>query len=95
MKELIKQGIKEETVKKLYDKLPFSIIFNIESNIDNVIEIISYLKNINIECIDEILLYKPYIFYMSREKLNKMFSEENIKVKVTKINNDITNLDFI
>lgn len=95
MKELIKLGIKENTIKKLYDKLPFSIIFNIESNIDNVIDIITYLKNINIECIDEILLYKPYIFYMNKEKLNKLISEENIRVKVTKINNDITNLDFI
>lgn len=95
MNELIKYGIKESTIFKIYSTLPFSVIFNIESNLELIIENIKYLEKIGIECIDEILLYKPYLFYINKEKLNKLFSEENIKLKVNKINNDITNLDFI
>lgn len=95
MNELINYGIKESTIFKIYSTLPFPIIFNIESNIELIIDNIKYLQKIGIECIDEILLYKPYLFYINKEKINKLLSAQNIKIKVNKINNDITNLDFI
>ena len=68
---------------------------NLCFNSDEVIEIIDYLKELGINCISELLIYKIDIFFEDINELNTIISGSNTKDKVDLINNDFTNVDLL
>ena len=85
-------NLKKETLKELSKKYP-SELFDLNSNEDECIEIIKYLRNIGINCVDELLLHRIDIFYNSKNEIQNKFMKYNINEVVAEINNDYTKID--
>ena len=89
--KLLKYGIKEKTIEEIKNIDFYK--YNLEINLDNCIEIINYLRSININKIDELMLYVPDMFISTKEEVEERFNRNNINRIVNLINEDYTNID--
>ena len=90
--KLLECGIKEDTINKLKDN---ELDYLFEVNINNSIDIINYLKSINITNIDELLLSIPDLFFKPKEIVEDLFNKKNINELVNLINDDYSNIDLL
>ena len=90
---LLEKGIKKETLNMI--KGNDSLNYNLTINIDDVLEITDYLKEIGINNIDELLIYNPDLFMGSRIDVEEKFNKFDINNLVNLINEDVENIDFI
>lgn len=84
--------LRKETIEQLSKKYP-SELFDLNANEEECVEIIEYLRDIGINCIDELLLYRTDLFYNSRHEVERMIEKNNISEIVSEINNDFTKID--
>lgn len=86
----------KDLVAKLREKYEESILEVFELQQDNVLKVIDYLKDIGIEHIDELIIYKLELFTINIDTIIKTFHEyEHLPEIVDLINEDITNIDNI
>lgn len=88
-------GISDITVNKLYNEYNSSTIFDLSCNEDECIKIINYFKELGILNIEELLLYEIDVFKLNFEKLVKKFSNFNIPLFVSMINDDYVAIEHI
>ena len=95
MKFLLDCGFSEDLIDKMRERYDESTIdiFKLES--DNVINVIDYFKEIGLECIDELLLFRIEVFTKDIEFVKETFNNHDVSVIVKDINDDITNIDYI
>ena len=55
-------------------------IYNLSCNQDETIKIINYLKELNITCIDDLLVYRIDLFFHSLDDIKKFFSKYDKKI---------------
>ena len=82
----------EDSLRLKYEE---SILEVFELNKDNVLKVIDYLKDIGVNNIEELILYKLEFFTKDIDVIIKRFNEYNIGEVVDSINEDITNIDNI
>lgn len=82
----------EDSLRLKYEE---SILEVFELNKDNVLKVIDYLKDIGVNNIEELILYKLEFFTKDVDVIIKRFNEYNIGEVVDSINEDITNIDNI
>ena len=70
-------------------------IFDLSCNEEDAINIIKYMRNIGITNIDELLIYRIDIFFLTFEQFVKRLSKFNIPALVNLISEDYTNIDII
>ena len=70
-------------------------IFDLSCNDEDAIEIIKYMRNIGVTNIDELLIYRIDIFFLTFEQFIKRLSKFNIPALVNHINDDYANIDII
>lgn len=70
-------------------------IFDLSCNDEDAIEIIKYMRNIGVTNIDELLIYRIGIFFLTFEQFIKRLSKFNIPALVNHINDDYANIDII
>jgi len=95
MQFLIDYGITEELISKLKEKYDPSVLDILRLDKTNVIEVLNYLKEIDIKIIEDLLLYKIEFFTKDLDEIKKAFNKHNIKQIVSDINDDITNINRI
>lgn len=88
--EFIKElNIDENTLNRIIEQNSESIIYTLETNKEDIKEIIDYLKKIGIKPINELLIYEFDFFLMDintiKNKLNKEVIED--------INNDYISVE--
>ncbi len=88
-------GISDDTLIEMLKNNNETAIFDLSCNEEDAINIINYIKNIGINNIDELLVYRMDIFFLTFEQLVKRLSKFNIPVLVNLINEDYTNIDII
>ncbi len=81
-------GIDNEVITNIYANNTSESIYNLKCDQKNCVEIINYLKELNIKVIDDLLIYKIGLFLEKKEELAKKFSKFNIPVIVSYINDD-------
>ena len=91
--DLLNYGINKDTIKHIKE-VP-SLEYNLTVNIKDVIEIITYLKELNIKDIDSILLYNPDLFIETKKDIEERFNKKDISELVKLINNDYQNIDLL
>ena len=87
-------NLRKDTIEKLLEK-ETPELFDLNSNEEECIKIIEYLRNIGINCVDELLIYRIDLFYNSKYEVEKEFRKYNINELVSEINNDYTKIDEI
>lgn len=87
--------ITDEVIKKIRNNNDKSIIQNLIYDEVNVGNVINYLRSINIEVIDELLISRPELFSVDCERLKTEFSKYNIEVLVNLINEDLNAINFL
>lgn len=70
-------------------------IYDLSCNDEDAIEIIKYMKNIGITNIEELLIYRIDIFFLTFEQFIKRLSKFNIPALVNHINENYANIDII
>lgn len=92
---LKKANISDEVILSIMNNYNDAILYNLSCNADNCLEIINYLKELNIEVIDELLLNRIDLFLNTKEDIVKKFSKYNIPLVVDLINDDYVTIDKI
>ena len=86
-------GIDDDMLEKMISSLGYDLVLNLAVNHKLVSENIEFLKSLNIQVIDELLLNKTDIFLKETEELKNKFNKENIEYIVEIMNNDYTIID--
>lgn len=94
--EFLKAYIKEEdTITKIRGNNEESVIFNFLCFEDNAKKIMTYLQEIGITVIDELLINRLELFTIDIERIKEHFNNYNVEVLVQLINEDINTLNNI
>lgn len=88
-------NISDEVILSMINNYNDATLYNLSCNDDNCLEIINYLKELNIEVIDELLINRIDLFLNTKEDLVKKFSKYNIPLVVDLINDDYVTIDKI
>lgn len=88
-------GISNNVLVEMIKNNTETSIFDLSCNDEDAIEIIKYMRNIGITNIDELLIYRIDIFFLTFEQFIKRLSKFNIPALVNHINNDYANIDII
>ena len=70
-------------------------LFNLSCNHEDAIQIINYMRGIGITNIDELLIYRIDIFFITFEQFIKRLSKFNVPILVNLINDNYANIDII
>lgn len=87
--------ITDEVIEEIRKNNDESIIQNLIYDQENVLEVIKYFKEINIEVIDELLIRRPELFSIDCECIKKSFNKYNLEVIVSLINEDLNAINFL
>lgn len=85
----------DTTIKKIENENSEANIYNLYCNMEEVGKILNYFRSLNINCIDDLLVYRINLFFNSYDDILKYFSKYNITSLVDKINEDFTIIDEI
>ena len=88
-------GISNNVLVEMIKNNTETSIFDLSCNDEDAIEIIKYMRNIGITNIDELLIYRIDIFFITFEQFIKRLSKFNIPALVNHINDDYANIDII
>lgn len=92
---LKKYDISDSVIKKIEKENSSANIYNLNCNEEEVCSIIEYLKELNIVCIDDLLIYRIDVFFGSLDDLKKIFSKYEINSLVQALNNDYSIINEI
>lgn len=82
-------GIDDNTIEKIIEQNGAAVITNLEANYDNASKIYKILKKININCIDELLIYEIDLFFIDYDILIKNINNlPNLRQFVDSVNDD-------
>ena len=95
MNFLLNYNITQETINKIKENNEPSTIFLLETQRQNVIDIIKYLQLIKVETIDQLLINRVVFFLLPIEKIKRTFENYNLEILVQLINEDISVLNNI
>lgn len=87
MNYLIDLGIKKDTIDKIIDINGDAITLSLESNEENITNIINYLKQIGIKNVEQLLIYEIDFFLQDIEEVKEKLKKEDYE-KIFYINSD-------
>lgn len=88
-------NITDDTIIEIMKNNNEASLFNLSCNDEDAIQIINYMRGIGITNIDELLIYRIDIFFITFEQFIKRLSKFNIPALVNHINDDYANIDII
>lgn len=91
---LQKANISIKTIEEMLETHPNSMIYNLSVNEDNCLKIISFMKEIGINVIDELLLYKIEWFLNTFSYFTNLFKNKDVEQIVNEINENYINYNL-
>ena len=88
-------NITDDTIIEIMKNNNEASLFNLSCNDENAIQIINYMRGIGITNIDELLIYRIDIFFITFEQFIKRLSKFNVPILVNLINDNYANIDII
>lgn len=93
--EFLKAYVKDDTISKIRNNNEESVIFNFLCFENNAKQIITYLKEIGVTVIDELLINRLELFTIDIDQIKAHINNYNVEVLVQLINEDINTLNNI
>ena len=88
-------NITDDTIIEIMKNNNEASLFNLYCNDEDAIQIINYMRGIGITNIDELLIYRIDIFFITFEQFIKRLSKFNVPILVNLINDNYANIDII
>lgn len=88
-------NITDDTIIEIMKNNNEASLFNLSCNDEDAIQIINYIRGIGITNIDELLIYRIDIFFITFEQFIKRLSKFNVPILVNLINDNYANIDII
>ena len=85
----------DDTIIEIMKNNNEASLFNLSCNDEDAIQIINYMRGIGITNIDELLIYRIDIFFITFEQFIKRLSKFNVPILVNLINDNYANIDII
>ena len=92
---LLDLGFSSDLIEKMEDVNEASLLYDFVCNQENAKEIIDYFREIGINSIDRLLVYKLEIFSIDLEKIKKAFNKYDVFTLVQIVNEDINAINFL
>ena len=92
---LIDEKIAVETINNIEDNNEMGLIYSFICHRKNAVKVLRYFKEIGIDSIDRLLVYKLEIFLVDIEKIKRAFNEYDVSILVQLINEDINAINFL
>lgn len=90
MEYLSNAGISPQTINLILSEVSEQDLGYLEVNEAKVTAMINYLLKVGVTVVDELLIYKTYLFYESFDTLKEVFGNPGL---VAKINENVDELD--
>jgi hypothetical protein len=90
---LLVSGIKKQTIDKIKENP--SNAYDLSINKEECVKIITYLRLIGINNVDELLLNRLGLFFKTKEEVAQMFINHDLNRMVELINDDLSNIDLL
>ena len=88
-------GISDITILKMINNNSEDILYDLECDQVNCLEVIKYLQELNIKVIDDLLINEIGMFFKTKEYLVNKFSKFNISEIVEDINDDYIAIESV
>ncbi len=88
-------GISDITILKMINNNSEDILYDLECDQVNCLEVIKYLQELNIQVIDDLLINEIGMFFKTKEYLVNKFSKYNISEIVDDINDDYIAIESV
>ena len=88
-------GISDITILKMINNNYEDILYDLECDQVNCLEVIKYLQELNIQVIDDLLINEIGMFFKTKEYLANKFSKFNISEIVDDINDDYIAIESV
>ena len=88
-------GISDITILKMINNNSEDILYDLECDQVNCLEVIKYLQELNIQVIDDLLINDIGMFFKTKEYLANKFSKFNISEIVDDINDDYIAIESV
>ena len=88
-------GISDITILKMINNNSEDILYDLECDQVNCLEVIKYLQELNIKVIDDLLINEIGMFFKTKEYLANKFSKFNISEIVGDINDDYIAIESV
>ena len=88
-------GISDITILKMINNNSEDILYDLECDQVNCLEVIKYLQELNIQVIDDLLKNEIGMFFKTKEYLANKFSKFNISEIVGDINDDYIAIESV
>ena len=88
-------GISDITILKMINNNSEDILYDLECDQVNCLEVIKYLQELNIQVIDDLLINEVGMFFKTKEYLVNKFSKFNISEIVDDINDDYIAIESV
>lgn len=95
MQHLIEIGINEDVINEIKDNNNELVITDLNFNYKKVKEIMDIFKSLNINNIDDYLIYKTDIFYYKPDYIIEKFNKYEKEQLIDLLKEDINNIDEI
>ena len=92
---LKEMGISDITILKMINNNSEDILYDLECDQVNCLEVIKYLQELNIQVIDDLLINEIGMFFKTKEYLANKFSKFNISEIVDDINDDYIAIESV
>ena len=88
-------AISDITILKMINNNSEDILYDLECDQVNCLEVIKYLQELNIQVIDDLLINEIGMFFKTKEYLVNKFSKFNISEIVDDINDDYIAIESV
>ena len=88
-------GISDITILKMINNNSEDILYDLECDQVNCLEVIKYLQELNIQVIDDLLINEIGMFFKTKEYLANKFSKYNISQIVDDIYDDYIAIESV
>ena len=88
-------GISDEVITEIIKNNSNSTVDNLVINSDNCLKVITYLREIGIRNIEELLIYRIDLFIQRFSRVKERIEKVNISELVKLVNDDCFSIDMI
>ena len=94
---LLNYGLDEKGIDEIIKSNDPSIIYNVTLNKKNVLEVLDYLKenDVNDNAVKDLFLHQIGMFFRTKEEIKNVFDEYEMDSIIKSLNYDVNTVDLI
>ncbi len=94
---LLTYGFDQDTIDEVNKNNDAAILYNVELNKKNVVDVLDYLKEIGVNdnAVKDLFLHQIGMFFRTKEEIKTVFDEYEMDSIIKSLNYDVNTVDLI